>query len=139
MGLFSFKKNKRITESIHEKSQIIGIYKIPNYNDVKLIELLIEEPINEFDPGQITQQQKGQDRLNWQTAYDEKYLDLSGNKIVGDDFDRPQDMDKFRVAFFFHYIDTSKPLISQYGLINLREATDLPERLSGIINYEPID
>lgn len=139
MGIFNFKKKNQIPDSFHEKSELIGIYTIPNHNDVKLIELVIDENIADFDPRQITQEQKGQDKLDWQTAYDEKYLNDEGNKIIGDDFDKPNGLTRFRLVFFFHYLDFNKPLICQYGLINIKQATDLPDRLSKIIEYEPID
>lgn len=119
MGLFNSKKKNQISESYHEKSDLIGVYAIPNHDDVKLIELVIEENLDDFDPIQITQEQKGQDKMDWQTAYDEKYLNVEGNEIIGNDFD--------------------KPMISQYGLIKLKQATELPDRLSNIIEYEPID
>ncbi|WP_289056196.1 hypothetical protein [Carboxylicivirga marina] len=139
MGIFNFKKKNQIPDSFHKKSELVGIYTIPNHNDVKLIEIVIDEHIADFDPGQITQEQKGQDKLNWQTAYDEKYLNEEGNEIIGDDFDKPNGLTRFRVVFFFHYLDFNKSLISQYGLIKLKQEIDLPDRLSKIIEYEPID
>ena len=139
MGLFNSKKKNQIPDSYHDKTELIGVYTIPNHDDVKLIELVVGENLNEFDPIQITQEQRGLDKMDWQTAYDEKYLNSEGNEIIGDDFEKPNGLTRFRLVFFFHYLDFNKPLISQYGLIKLKNVTELPERLSKIIEYEPID
>ena len=139
MGLFNSKKKNQIPDSYHDKTELIGVYTIPNHDDVKLIELVVGENLNDFDPIQIAQEQKGMDKMDWQTAYDEKYLNSEGNEIIGDDFEKPNGLTRFRLVFFFHYLDFNKPLISQYGLIKLKHATELPERLSKIIDYEPID
>ncbi|MBN2394939.1 MAG: hypothetical protein JXC36_00565 [Candidatus Atribacteria bacterium] len=139
MGLFNSKKKSQIPDSYHDKTELIGVYTIPNHDDVKLIELVIEENLNDFDPIQITQEQKGLDKMDWQTAYDEQYLNAEGNEIIGDDFDRPNGLTRFRLVFFFHYLDFNKPLLSQYGLIKLKQVTDMPVRLSKIIEYEPIN
>jgi hypothetical protein len=138
MGLFNF-FNKKADLNYTEKVDLIGVYDIDNHDEVKLVELIVKENIDEFDPGQITQEIKNIDRLNWQTAYDEKYLDLEGNKIIGDDFKKPKNLSEFRIVFYFHYPDLTKPLIAQYGLIKLKEFESLPKRLSDLINYHTVD
>jgi hypothetical protein len=137
MGLFNF--NKKTTNDYTDKVELIGIYNIDNEDDVKLVELRINADINSFDAGLITQEIKGTDRLNWQTAYDEKYIDLEGKRIIGDDLERPKDLKTFQIVFFFYYLDLSKPLISQYGLTKLTDFEKMPDRLSNLINYEPVD
>ena len=137
MGLFNF--NKKANDNYSNIVELIGIYDIKSENDVKLIELVISANINDFDAGQITQEIKGTDRLDWQTAYNEKYLDLEGEKIIGDDFEKPNDLNKFRIAFFFYYLDLSKPLISQFGLIRLINTVGMPDRLNNLIDFEPVD
>ncbi|MCL6266618.1 hypothetical protein [Flagellimonas myxillae] len=139
MGIFNFKRKKQTPQAFHKNTELIGIYSIPNHNDVNLVELIIEENVDDFDLGEITQEQKGQDKLNWQTAYDEKYLDENGSAIIGDDFEKPTGLKRFRVAFFFHFLDLKKPLICQYGLIKLVEITEFPDRLKKVIKYTPID
>lgn len=139
MGLFNFGKKVKEVKSFHTNSKSIGIYRISGIDSVNLIELEINEEINGFEPGEITQEIKGKERLNWQTAYDEKYLDDKGTEIIGDDFNRPRNLDKFRVIFFFHYLDLSQALISQYGLIKLTQIEDIPERLKRLIEYEQVD
>jgi hypothetical protein len=122
-----------------EKVELVGIYNVETFKEVKLIELIIKGDINDFDPGLITQEIREKDRLDWQTAYDEKYLDLNGTEIIGDDLNKPKDYNKFRVAFLFDYLQINKPLISQYGLIKLTRAINVPDRLKELINYESID
>lgn len=139
MGIFNFRKKKGTENNFHKNSELIGVYKIGGVDSVNLIEIIFEEEINDFNPGEITQEIRNQDKLNWQTAYDEKYLDASGTKIIGDDFDKPKELVSFRIVFFFHYLDISKPMISQYGLINLTEAKELPERLKKLIEYGEVD
>jgi len=139
MGLFNFKKKNNRPDSIHENSNIVGVYSVLDNTDVKLIEIIIEEQIDDFDPSSLTQQGKSKDKLDWQTAYNEKYLNLEGIEIIGDDFNLPIGLTKFRLVFFFHFLDLNKPLISQYGLIKLVEESELPERLKNIIKYEQVD
>lgn len=139
MGIFNFRKKEESEKKIHENSELVGIYKIEGADSVNLIELLFEEEINDFNPGEITQEIRNQDKLNWQTAYDVKYLNLSGTKLIGDDFNKPKELLSFRVVFFFHYLDISKPMISQYGQINLTKVKELPERLERLIEYREVD
>lgn len=139
MGIFNFRKRRRVEKNFHENAELIGIYKIEGVDSVNLIEIIIKEEINEFDPSELTQEIRGQDKLDWQTAYNEKYLNTNGTKIIGDDIERPKNLVSFRVVFFFHFLDVSKPLISQYGLMDLIEIEELPERLKKLIEYESID
>lgn len=139
MGIFNFRKKKGLENKFHENSQLIGIYKIDGVDCANLVEIIFEEEICDFDCGEITQEIRNQDKLDWQTAYDEKYLNPDGTKIIGDDFDQPKELVSFRIVFFFHYLDISKPLISQYGLINLTEIKELPERLKKLIEYREVD
>ncbi|WP_190810383.1 hypothetical protein [Flagellimonas sp. S3867] len=140
MGIFNFKRKNQTPKALHKNTELIGICSIPNHDEVNLVELVIEENVDDFDPGEITQEQKGHDKLDWQTAYNEKYLDENGSSIIGDDFDKPTGLNKFRVVFFFHYLDFNKPLICQYGLVEMNnQVTELSDRLKGIIKYESID
>jgi hypothetical protein len=137
MGLFNF--IKKTNDNYSDSVELIGIYDIESENDVKLIELIINENINKFDAGLITQEIKGTNKLNWQTAYDEKYLDFEGEKLIGDDFEKPKDIERFRVVFFFYFLDFTKPLISQFGLIKITDSQILPDRLKRIIDFKQVD
>jgi hypothetical protein len=81
-----------------------------------LIEVWIEGPVDNFDWSQITQEIAGEPRENWQVPYDEQQLDDSGH----------------RWAFFFHFLDLQKPLLTKGGPIKLPTPKELPAHLKSI-------
>jgi hypothetical protein len=119
--------------------ELIGVYTVDGDEGVHLIELAFENPPGKVDLGQITQEIKGQPQSNWQSPWDEKYLDDKGEKIIGDCFDPPKSGDKTRIVFFFHHIDFSRPLLTQEGHLTLIKPTSLPDRLKGQLTYERPD
>ena len=116
--------------------KLIGVYTFDNNQDVHLIEITFDNSPNKIDVGKITQEIKGQPQSNWQSPWDEKYLDDKGEKIIGDYFDIPNDGNKTRLIFFFHDIDFSRPLLTQEGQLTLTRPTSLPDRLKDKIIYE---
>ena len=76
---------------------------------------------DDFDWGKVTQEDATQARDNWQVPYDEQ----------------PLDEEKRRWAFFFHYLDLSKPLITTAGPIQLPAPTPMPAHLKNIEYMEP--
>src|ERR671919_236329 len=54
-----------------------------------------------------------------QVAYDEVYLSKDGRSIKSQT--KPNDPKNFRVYFFLHYYDKSKPLLSSYGTVDVPE------------------
>jgi len=116
-----------------------GIYTVDNNPEVHLIELTFDNPPEEIDIGLITQELKGEESDNWQTPWDEKYLDENGEKVIGDFAEIPQGQKKTRLVFFFHFIDFSKPLLTQSGQLTLIKPITLPLRLKDLINYEKPD
>jgi hypothetical protein len=74
-----------------------------------------------FDWGKVTQENPMQPRSNWQVAYDEQ----------------PLDEDERRWAFFFHYLDPSRPLLTPDGPVNLPPPTPRPAHLNSIEYLEP--
>ncbi|TAI46952.1 hypothetical protein [Flagellimonas allohymeniacidonis] len=117
--------------------QLIGTYEIDGQKDVHLIELGIEKNHQNIDVGQITQAQEGIDKMNWQTPWDEKFLNFDGTMIIGDWMDTPKDTSNFtRLAFFLHFLNFEKPLLTQFGEIDLIKPVILPDRLRSIITYE---
>ena len=66
--------------------KIIGVYRVPNNSEVYLIELAINEKPSLIEVGKFTQENPNQPRGNWQVAYDEYYLNASGDKVIGDYF-----------------------------------------------------
>lgn len=119
--------------------ELIGIYKVDNSQDVHLVEITFDKSPDKVDVGQITQEIKGQPQGNWQSPWDEKYLDDKGEKIIGDYFNIPKGGDKTRLLFFFHDIDFSRPLLTQEGALPLTNPTSLPERLKDKLTYERPD
>ena len=117
--------------------ELIGIYKVDKEEDVHLIELGIKTNHGTIEIGEFTQKQDGLDQLNWQTPWDEKFLNESGTKITGDWMNAPTDKSDFtRLAFFLHFIDLEKPLSTQFGNVELRTVEEMPKRLADIIEYE---
>jgi hypothetical protein len=81
--------------------------------------MVMEKPIPDFDWAEVTQEIPHQPKENWQVAYNEEPLDESGR----------------RWAFFFHYLDLKKPLLTPVGEVPLPELTNLPNHLKRI-KYE---
>ena len=98
-------------------ARVIGVHPIAADEPVHLVELEVEGGTDDFDFGAVAQEVPGQPRHNWQAAYDER--------AVGEG----------RVAFFFHYLDTAKPLFSPVGALALPPESPVPEHLRGI-KYE---
>jgi hypothetical protein len=119
--------------------ELIGIYTVENNEDVHLIELTFDIAPDNVDVGQITQEIQGQPQGNWQSPWDEKYLDDNGEKVIGDYFDAPKGGRKTRLVFFFHDIDFSRPLLTQEGQLTLTMPTSLPDRLRDKLTYERPD
>jgi hypothetical protein len=75
----------------------------------------------EFDWGEVTQEDAAQPRVNWQVPFDEQPLDEQESRWV----------------FFFHYLDLSKPLLTPLGAIPLPPPTPRPAHLKDIEYQEP--
>jgi hypothetical protein len=100
---------------------IIGVHPVEAEEPVHLIELLVEGEADAFDIGEVTQYVAGQPKLNWQAPYDERVLEESESKI--------------RYAFFFHYLDFKKSLLTPAGALPLPKPTKQPAHLKDI-EYE---
>ncbi len=125
---------------MNDKLNIIGVYEIEGHKDVHLIELLINEKPSLIDVGQFTQENPSQPKDKWQVAYDEYYLNSTGEKVIGDFFDLPiNDNTPTRLTFFLYFINFDLPLITQFGIIELQPAIKLPKRLESIITFEDVD
>jgi hypothetical protein len=109
---------------MESKVVIIGIHPIDAAEPCHLIEIAVIDPDGRFDWIDVTQEVSGLPRDSWQAAYDEQLLD----KIDG----------QSRYAFFFHYLDVSKPLRTSFGEIALPESTPVPPHLEEV-KYCPSD
>jgi hypothetical protein len=101
------------------RARVIGIHRIVADQPVHLVELEVEDNALDFDFGDVTQEMPGELRSNWQVAYDE------------------QEVGKNRFAFFFHYLDTTKPLLSPVGPLALPTEWSVPEHLRSIEYEQP--
>jgi len=115
----------------------IGIYPIEAPEPCHLIELWLRDVNGEVNFSAFIQATPGQPSENWQAAYDEWLLSDDGT--TGELAPVPGPVSAagdLRVAFFFHYLDESRPLQSPCGTVYLPAASQLPTRLS-FIEYGP--
>jgi hypothetical protein len=100
--------------------RIIGVYPVTAPQQCHLVELELDENDEPVEWNAITQELPGP-RANWQAPYDETPLNNQGTKW----------------AFFFHYLDFSKPLLTAAGVLKLPEPTPMPDRLKHVEYVEP--
>jgi len=103
---------------------IRGVHPVQAPERVHLIDAVLSARFQDIDWGSITQPDPAQPRANWQVAYDEQPL-------------APLPDGQGRAAFFFHYLDASRPLDSAYGPLTLPVPTPLPSDLKHIQYEEP--
>ena len=103
------------------QARIIGVHPVEADEPVHLIELLVEGDVADFEIGEVTQEIANEPRSDWQVPYDERVLEESKQRA--------------RYAFFFHYLDFKKPLLTPVGSLPLQKPTDVPEHLRDI-GYE---
>ena len=117
--------------------ELVGLYQVEKHPDKTLVELLIGQKANEIDLVQFTQEMKKTPRENWQAPFGEKYLDIEGKEVIGDDIDMPTVLtDTTRLTFFIYFLDLQKPLLTPYGELQLVEKTEPPQRIKDIIAFE---
>ena len=100
-------------------------------SSIVLLEFLVSNADQQFKIGDFGQPDSDQ------AAYDEAYLTDDGTAIISR-FDQPQAA-TFRVTFFLHFFDPSKPLLSSYGRLQIPEVREMPKRLRKLLPYEPVD
>jgi len=103
------------------KSTVGGVHRVPGHERVFLIEIEVAGDVAAFDFGDVTQELPDEPRPNWQVAYDEKELGRQGGIV--------------RFAFFFHYLDPKKPLLTSFGAIVLPAESPIPQHLRDL-KYE---
>jgi hypothetical protein len=105
------------------QAKIVGVHQVEADEPVHLIELLIEGDVEDFDIGEVTQEVAGQPKMNWQAPYDDRLLEESEGMV--------------RYAFFFHYLDLEKPLLTSAGSVPLPKPTKAPAHLQEIVYESP--
>ena len=119
---------------------LLGIYAYDKQNRIYLLEVQINQPPSEVDLSLFYQKDDSLPESDWQTAYDEQYLSSDGTSVIGDGFDSAViPGDTTRVAFFMFLEDLSSPLTTPYGDFPISNVRELPERLSKIIVFDPLD
>ena len=117
--------------------KLIGLYSVNENPDVTLVELIIDKKANEIDIGEFTQEIENEPRLNWQAPFAEKYLDKDGSTIIGDDIDLPDVLtETTRLTFFFYFLDTTKPVMTPFGQLQLTQKSIQPKRIKDLIVFE---
>jgi len=119
------------------KIEFIGVYPVQAGEPCHLVELWVRDLAGALPVGEFTQEVEGQPRDNWQVPYDERVLDESGTTQVGDQFPPRVEAkgEDVRLAFFFHHLDFSKPLLTPAGPLQIPKATKRPSRLQ-FFEYE---
>lgn len=100
-------------------------------SSVVLVDVLISDPDERFDIGDFGQPDSDQ------APYDEVYLSPDGLSVISRY--KPPASDSFRVAFFLHFFDSTKPLKSSYGEIPVPPVRSMPEHYKEMIPYYPVD
>jgi hypothetical protein len=121
-------------------SKVIGVYAVPGAEEkCHMIELAISGSSGVFPVGDITQEVADESRENWQVPYTERLVSADGKKILTEEFEAEAQPElwegDFRLVFFFHRLDTEKPLITPFGKVPLPAPSAVPARLSDI-GYE---
>src|SRR5262249_41793362 len=103
-----------------------------------LIEVWVRGLDGELSVAEFTQKVERQPRENWQVPYDERVLNEDGTAQAGEQFPQSIEADgeDLRMAFFFHYLDFSKPILTPAGGLQLPAETKRPSRLK-FLKYEP--
>jgi hypothetical protein len=120
--------------------QVLGVYDVPQNTDVSLVEVLVQAKPSEVEVGEFTQEEPDTPRDSWQAAYMERYLNETGDTVIGDDMDLPgDDKSPTRLTFFMYYLDTTRPMLTPFGEVNLSQRIAVPDRLKDIIPFDEVD
>ena len=117
--------------------ELIGVYPVPEaLEPCYLVEVRVTDSPG-FDVGQFTQEVPNEPRENWQAPYDERVLSAEGREVVSTRWPIAPDLlsGNFRLVFFMHHLDLSRPVCTPFGEIPLPEPGERPERLA-IVEYE---
>ena len=118
--------------------KLLGVYKVKGHEDVFLVECYIDCAPKDIDMIDFTQEEDDLPKDEWQVAYDEKYLNESGDAIIGYFSDEVPGKTT-RVCFYMYFLDINKPLLTPFGPITLTEPIDMPKRLCAITKDDCLD
>jgi hypothetical protein len=100
---------------------------------VVLVEIVVDNPGNKFDVYDLAQ--PGSDQRAWLVVR----LSDDGARIVDDSPRTFPDEPAVRLAFFLHFFDPNKPLLTSAGEVGCPDVTGMPGRLSKLHPFEPVD
>jgi hypothetical protein len=122
------------------KISVIGTYPTEEAPEpCYLVEILIEDFQGELNLADFTQEVDNLTNDNWQVPWDERILSNDGAAEQPAPFGDPLKVTgTLRLAFFFHYLDLSRPLATPLGSITLPKPSPRPGRLA-FIKYEAPD
>jgi len=106
---------------------------------VALIEALVENPDDRFDPGDFVQRDPKQPEDRWQVAWEEVFLTPDGEKLLRKRKDGIPANRSFRIAFYIHLWKHGQPLLSSYGPLPYSPLAPIPERLWRLAPYALVD
>jgi hypothetical protein len=104
-----------------------------------LVEAIVRDRDDHFQAGDFCQSRDDVPRDSWQVAWAEAYLTVDGVTRLEARWPDPPPAKNFRVAFFLHYWNLARPLLSSYGELECPPVKDMPERLQRLVPYEPVD
>ena len=112
---------------------------IQQLHSVVLLEVLVESRDARFQCDDFTQQLDDVPRDSWQAPWAEAYLTADGESLLADRWGPPPSVDTFRIAFFLHYFQPDRPLLSSYGQLECPPVLDMPPRLTRLVPFIPVD
>jgi hypothetical protein len=107
-----------------------------NLRETALIEVLVESPDETFDMGGFAQPDPSLPKDNWQVAWNEVFLTADGEHVIANDW---RDLPKtgcVRAAFYIHFWNSMRGLLSGYGPLTCPAPQAMPERLWRLAPYE---
>lgn len=107
-------------------------------HSVVLLEVLVENRDARFRLADFTQQLDAVPRSSWQAAWAEAYLTADGESLLVERWQPLPDVDTFRIAFFLHYFQPGRPLLSSYGQLECPPLVDMPPRLTKLAPFIPV-
>ena len=120
--------------------RIVGVYPAETEDPVYLIEAVIDLPPQAVDMSGFLIKEKHVPPQDWQTAYNEQYLNKDGTRVIGNYVNHSSlGTVPVRVAFFLYLEDLSAPLSTPYGDVALPTPEALPRRLRDLLDFSPMD
>ncbi len=117
------------------------IYPVAAPDPCHLVGISIRDGKGIFDVGSITQEDLSQPHDSWQCPYMERLISADGSAILTEPFEAEEDENKwigdYRIGFFFHLLNTAKPISTPFGELSLPPESDLPSRLNDFTYEEP--